>query len=136
MSLDDIFGGYIPGEKVQNIPLSDELGPSSVAVCDDISLKQSELFPDLLNNKDKKADNGAAENKTTAEGGESSPDTKTDEYKALEIRASRSQLMKHIQQDELNRLKIEAELVNFKKVAGEVAEFRFMETLYISYLES
>ena len=128
---DNIFSSYLIGEE----KISESKIPETViSPVGKKPVNHGELFP--VDIKKKKKDikiDDPGEEKSSGPGSEFDF-SKSDEYKSLNEQAQKAQLMKHIQVDKLNRLKLETEMVNFKKAAGEVAEFKFMELMYTSYI--
>lgn len=116
----NIFSDYIEGESVL---IGEEIKTDKV---------QTELFsdedikPDKKNNDQKKE----TEKKETEKKKPFDP-----EYEKLKNRSANSVLMKHLQVEELNQLKIENEKLTFLKNAGKVADVKFMDFLYFGYME-
>ena len=117
----NIFSDYIS---------SDSMQAQIVGEKDDYI--HGELFPDIKSDRIKKDTN---ENKSVNQDKEPDKKPVDPEYEKLRTKSTHAQLFKHIQVEELNHLKIENERVNFLKNAGRVAELKFMDFLYIGYME-
>lgn len=86
--------------------------------------KQNSLFESegiVLESKIKK--------KSSSSGG------RTSNKKELEKQAANAILVKSIQNEVLNDMKIQSEKIAYMKKAGEVAELSFMDALYFSFME-
>lgn len=132
MKADNVFSDFLIGEEVPEVMLAEAEIPTDTGD----SINQGELFSSSdISLSEKKPDKNKepGKNKKPSSSGDLFEDT--DEFKILSNQATKAQLRKHIQTDTLNRLKIETEIVNFKKAAGDVAEFKFMDLMYISYME-
>ncbi len=96
--------------------------------------EQTELFTDDQLGTGKKTTNKPAGKDETSENNDIIP-IENPEFTKLKERSANSLLVKHLQTQELNQLKIENERILFLKNAGKVAEIKFMEFLYFGYME-
>lgn len=111
VKMDNLFSEYITKDNIPSDGGNDQIN----------------LFNDLPSGNEKK--------KIKAEKTKNSSGYKSKEQKDLEKRAANSLLVKALQGEILNDMRIQSEKIDYYVKAKSVAELKFMDSLYFSYME-